>query len=263
VLHDLSSKDSTGSSQFLEEISAKSHRCRGKWTSLALVPEWGRQEKGFFKSPGRSSKLCQWCYALSWVGLHNFALFTRHQSANKRDLSCSVALMIPGPSEKPYFREESLAVRELGSKYQRERPLEAPPPSYAFLLWVLSRGETVLPLNLSKRSFLASVMRFDRVGRAPQYSVAIRNFQVAPVWRILHFVAEAKRRTSRFHSLINTLIRDDRGANADTAQQLAESVLFTDPDGLYRALRGIRGIAKQKNISFEPGVVDAAFEAIS
>jgi hypothetical protein len=176
VLRDLSSQKSAGVRGFLQEISAKSHRCRGKWTSLALVPEWGRQEKGFFASPDRSSKLCQWCYALSLVGLHNFALFTRHQSENNRDLSCSVALMIPGPSEKPYFREELLAVRELGTKYQRERPLEAPLPSYAFLLWVLSRGETVLPLRLSKRSFLASVVRFDRTGRAPQYSVAIRSF---------------------------------------------------------------------------------------
>lgn len=256
VLKDLSSGRSEGVQKFLESSSRRTHRCQGGWTSLALVPEWGRQKKGLYVSPSRGSKLCQWCYALSWVGLHNFALFTRHQRDS--DVSCTAALMIPGPSEKSYSREELLAVRELGTRYQQERPLEAPPAPYAFLLWALSRGETILPLTLSGRSFLASITRFDRSGRPPQYSVAVRNFHVAPVWRLLRFVAEAKTRTYRFHRLIDALLRDDRGANADIVQRLSESILFSDIDGIYRSLRSIRGLG----LEVEAGIVDAAFQAI-
>ncbi len=243
--------------KFLNSVSGRSHSCRGGWPSLTLVPEWGKKEKGLFNSPERRSKLCSWCYALAWVGLHNFALFTRHK--RDRDVSCTVALMIPGPSEKPYAREDLLAVRELGTKYQQEPWQGAPPAPYAFLLWALSRGETILPLELSGRSFLASVVRLELSGQA----VAIRNFQVAPVWRLLRFISQAKRRTFRFHSLINDLLRRDGGANADTVQQLAESILFADADGLYRALRSIRGVAQKGNFPIEPGIVDAAFEAIS
>lgn len=249
--------------KFLNSVSGRSHSCKGGWPSLTLVPEWGKKEKGLFNSPERRSKLCSWCYALSWVGLHNFALFVRHE--RDQDVSCTVALMTLGPSEKPYAREDLLAVRELGTRYQQEQPLEVPPAPYAFLLWALSRGETILPLELSGRSFLASVVRLELSGQA----VAIRNFQVAPVWRLLRFIGQAKRRTFRFHALINSLLREDGGANADTVQQLAESILFADANGLYRALRSIRGVLKKDNYR-EPGIehdmvgiVDAAFEAIS